>query len=129
MITKDELLKRIDDSSGDWQEDGVTFKADKDGTVHADDEETGMGGFIMKHVGDDMGKFYVSSSFNLEDLSKAIKFSKKIAKILGVGLIIEGAETIEKVVEVKNEKEEARLGGMVEAYEKILTGREFSAKA
>jgi hypothetical protein len=130
MLTRDDLLKRVKENGGEWEpEPGMIFKTDKsDETVHVRDEKTKMSAFFMKHMGEDMAKFYISSSFNLEDLGNAIEFSRKLAKHVGFNLEVKGAETIEVVKEIKNEKEEARLGGMVQAYEKILIGREITAK-
>lgn len=128
MLTKQELINHIQNSvNQSWEpEAGLKFTMQEDETVYVDwsGKNVNFRAFIMKHNGDAMGEFYLANAGNLRDTNDLILFIKKIAKHVGYELKIDEAQIVEKPV-IDN-KEESRLTGKVEAYEKILINRELT---
>lgn len=133
MIKKEDLVKKIQDAGGSYTSDsGIVFtvESDGDGTIHA--KRNKHGAFLMTHSKEDMGKFYISGSEDMKTFSNLLEFVKDLANDVEYELMMPGAEKIvteRKVKDVEIEKENGRLSGKVEAYEKILIGRTITANA
>jgi len=146
MLNIEQLKKNIEDAGGKWSPDPSRpcfyfefIKDEDENDIIATLEWMGGRGQsirkatarLFKHNFDDTRKFYDMNGRYIYEIAGTVELANKIAKHIGfeIDMPIKEVE-VEKIVEreIKNEKEEARLGGMVEAYEKILTGREFTAK-
>lgn len=90
------------------------------------------GGIVLtlwSHYGSDINNFYVTSMNNgFEQINSLITIYSQLAEFVGFDLHIDNTITlqkdvlVEKVVEVKNEKD----AGKVEAYENILLKRNIT---
>ena len=127
-MDKQILTDRIKKEDGVYIENKLKFtQKDEDETIHINSTENSMSGFILGIS--DLNDFYFANGFNLfdkENMKNFINFAKDLSNFLEVKLEIPGAETIDRVVKIKDETTEAKLDGKVEAYEKLLIGRTVS---
>lgn len=125
-MTRLELEKLIEENSGKWTSDqGIEFTQEDDRTIHA--ESGGMNGFIIHNNPPE--DFHFSIGFRVFDedkMSEFIQFVKDLATVFGITPKFPGMDSFEKVVKVTDNAAEERLSGKIEAYEKLLIGRDLT---
>ncbi len=123
-MTKNEVSQKIKENGGSWiAEHQIVFTEDS-ASISAKSPD-GMSGFLISQK-EDWKEFHFANGFDLFDSQKMgefIRFAKNLAEVLGVTCEIPGAETVERIVKIKDEKEADTLKGKVEAYENIVLGR------
>ena len=127
-MTKETLIESIKATVDEkyTTANGITFTIeDGDDTVYARRE--GAVAFLTKSS--DVDNWYQSSNIgSFNNANKVLTFMRDISEYIGFDFHIEGQIVRVKEKEVTVEKEvpsteQFRLGGMVEAYEKILINR------
>lgn len=130
-MTKETLIESIKATVDEkyTTANGITFTIeDGDDTIYARRE--GIVAFCTKSS--DVDDWYQSSSIgNFTNCNNVFTFMRDISEYIGFDFNIEGQIVRVKEKEVVIEKEvpsteQYRLGGMVEAYEKILTNRDLT---
>ena len=130
-MTKETLLESIKATVDEkyTTANGITFTIeDGDDTIYARRE--GIVAFCTKSS--DVDDWYQSSSIgHFTNCNNVFTFMRDISEYIGFDFNIEGQIVRVKEKEVVIEKEvpsteQYRLGGMVEAYEKILTNRDLT---
>ena len=130
-MTKETLIESIKATVDEkyTTANGITFTIeDGDDTIYARRE--GIVAFCTKSS--DVDDWYQSSSIgHFTNCNNVFTFMRDISEYIGFDFKIEGQILRVKEKEVVIEKEgpsteQYRLGGMVEAYEKILTNRDLT---
>ena len=128
MKTKEELFDLIKKSEGEKYTDSndiIFTLEDNDDTLYA--RRDGLYAFCTKSS--EIDNWYMGSSIgNFSNTDKTILFMRELSEEIGFDFNIDGQIVRIKKEEVVVEKEvpsneQYRLGGMVEAYEKILINR------
>ena len=135
-MKREEILKKIRQEGGEWKPlDGVTLRdRSKDGNdidgvmaeVVVDDDTVIF--WLMGHLSDGF-EFYVQGFQGLNKSAAVFNASQILAEAIDYSMPDSTLKVITKGVKVTDNTTENKLSGMVEAYEKILIGREFSAKS
>jgi hypothetical protein len=123
-MTIKEIEQNIVNGDGKWapKDDFVFTQEEGDETIHvkcARENEVGSG-FLMSHGNGDFGQFHIMGGFSLKDINKHNNFCQMLIDILDVPVSI--GSVVSKEVKVTDQK----ILGMVEAYEKLLLGREMT---
>jgi hypothetical protein len=132
-MQRPEIITEIDQHDGTWHAtEEITF------TKHRHDKKgvtaivEGIPFWLMGHL-DEASDFFVDPGHThatLDRISAAYEAAQKLAHFLGYEMPGAKVVTITNTVTAPSDRsEEMRLLGKVEAYEKILIGREISAKA
>lgn len=135
-MKREEILKKIRQEGGAWKPlDGVTLRDrskegnDTDGVmaeVVVDDDTVIF--WLMGHLNAGF-EFYVQGFQGLNKSAAVFNASQILAEAIDYSMPDSTLKVITKEVKVTANITENKLSGMVEAYEKILIGREFSAKS
>jgi hypothetical protein len=131
MLTREQLLKKIEEGGGSWEPEGsFKFYLDKrDGTTIYAEWTSELGYkydafWIRGHKENNPGEFYFNTTCGLSEGDSLIEFVKKLSYYTDYDLGLDGVTAVEK--EVYNKEEESRLAGKVEAYENLLINREIN---
>lgn len=133
-MTKKELIEKIIANDGSYIKNGINFTYDDDGLVRAIGRIGGVdfNAFIIKPV--DTCDFYISTNVEMSKVNAYVDFVRTIANIVGMDIKISEdhrnitrSETNGRID--MGEAELQKKSGMVEAYEKLLLGRNITISA
>ena len=123
-MTRSELLAKIAaEPNGVWKsKNGLRFNKDTN-SIEAR-WKNGAGpefmAFLMDHKEDDMLGWHLCNANDLKDANDLLAFLGFLSADTEAGVRIDNVHEVEKVVTIRDEKEEARLRGQVEVYERIV---------
>lgn len=136
MKTRQELLALIEEAGGKYESNGIAFEAYADGNtktaIKAQDIENPAHNATLWNHCDKTSDFSINYMM-LGVISECIEFAGRLATVCEVEekpLQYRPPETPSaQVIRVKDESDALRAQGMVEAYEKILLGRNLNISA
>lgn len=131
-MLREELLGQIEKAGGILRMNDITFRPHKDGdsnsAICAQDDKSDTKAFLWNHC---LNTENFSSTINLGDAKAIIDFFIRLALLEDEKIVLNNDVKIEPEivgVEESSIKTLSHSQGMVEAYEKILIGREINVK-
>lgn len=126
-MNRQEVEEKITQGDGQWITENLVFTQDDDGTIHAkwlDSSRKGQGFIVGKT--NPPTDFHFTTSGGAKDFDDMVAFGKAVASVLGFRIALKEASEY-TIVQKVPDPEMPRVQGMVEAYEKILLGRDITA--